>query len=130
MTFFTIDRYLLFDSQRGLQVATQREAFCMPRRAFTDRLLDLPPRPKVGFDLLFDVKTPGLALRVPAVGQPRFQVIARDGAGKEKRVAFADWAPHCGVDASGARLDLEAIRMRAIQIKANIRAGRPPLWTP
>ena len=101
----------------------------MAIRPFTDRLLDLPKRPKAGFDLLFDTLTPGLAFRVPARGQPQFQVVARDIQGREKRVKIASWIPHGAIDCTGARLDLNGIRALATSVRANVRNGRPPLWT-
>jgi integrase len=66
-------------------------------------------------------------MRIPSVGTPTFQVIARDAKGKEKRVPFASWVPHGAVDSLGKKLDLDGVRSAAVAIKARLKSAVEPL---
>lgn len=95
----------------------------MTKKTFDARLLDHPPRPKQGSNLLFDTKTTGLAMRIPHAGTPAFQVIARTPDGREKRTTFAKWVPNGGIDDRGNRLSLDEIRAMAAVVREQIISG-------
>ena len=93
------------------------------KRKFDAKLFDKPPRPPKGSVLLFDTKTTGLAMRVPAVGTPALQVIARGPDGVERRVTFARVVPHGAITLDGRKLDLEGIRTAAVAARDRVRRG-------
>ncbi|PZO52098.1 MAG: hypothetical protein DCF16_10135 [Alphaproteobacteria bacterium] len=93
------------------------------KRKFDAKLFDNPPRPGKGSVLLFDTKTTGLAMRVPAKGTPALQIVARDPAGIERRVTFASVVPHGAITPDGRKLDLEGIRTAAVAARDLVRRG-------